>query len=438
MTGQSVEFHWHIVEDENWWAGFTGAERSLDANALSMAALDRLLARLLLRAFALLAVGVLALGSGGDSAPDRAQLQLRQNVRAAIALERDASQADDIALWQQLVDERVSSSWRRIWRERAETGLETDAPERAAGSPQILSVRQDRELVLAELLVHQPQVGRWQVSPYRETRFYRQTDAGFQRTLPDSSFWGPGYLLETDNLRFAFTARDAAVMDGLTEEMQAVFVELHEILGYELPSDDKKLKISIQPDLVTGAGLYENRLELASPHLAQIPAGLSADTYLSYLIVNRMAYLIMYRNTFWGIDPPDTYRWREMQWGLRRWLENRYVAEAWPWNAQADALFRAQAAQNLPLSLADITLLPEGHPHNREYYMWRNAVAKSVVAYAVDTYGTEKLPQLVRGLARYYTWSDLLGGVYGVSIDEFEAGWNRYLTTKYGVASPRN
>jgi hypothetical protein len=40
---------------------------------------------------------------------------------------------------------------------------------------------------------------------------------------------------------------------------------------------------------------------------------------------------------------------------------------------------------------------------------------------------------LVAGLGQYESWDTLLSAVYGVSAAEFEADWQAYLATRYGV-----
>ncbi len=48
-------------------------------------------------------------------------------------------------------------------------------------------------------------------------------------------------------------------------------------------------------------------------------------------------------------------------------------------------------------------------------------------------YGCERLPALVAGLGQSESWETLWPAVYGVSAAEFEAGWQLYLTTQYGL-----
>jgi hypothetical protein len=65
-----------------------------------------------------------------------------------------------------------------------------------------------------------------------------------------------------------------------------------------------------------------------------------------------------------------------------------------------------------------------------EQMMWQSAAAESVVEYAVATYGPEILPQLWRGFHRYETSPDWVNGVFDLTVEEFESGWNQYLAEK--------
>lgn len=63
---------------------------------------------------------------------------------------------------------------------------------------------------------------------------------------------------------------------------------------------------------------------------------------------------------------------------------------------------------------------------------WSQTVASAtLIEYAVAAHGPEKLPALVVGLGQTTRWEPLLASVYGVSVAEFEAGWQAYLVEHY-------
>jgi len=68
-------------------------------------------------------------------------------------------------------------------------------------------------------------------------------------------------------------------------------------------------------------------------------------------------------------------------------------------------------------------------------YPGQAVMLATLIEYAVATYGRERLPTLVAGLGQHESWETLIPAVYGVSPAEFEAGWQAYLTTHYGLTA---
>jgi hypothetical protein len=58
---------------------------------------------------------------------------------------------------------------------------------------------------------------------------------------------------------------------------------------------------------------------------------------------------------------------------------------------------------------------------------------ESVIEYIVATYGRDKLPSLVDGLGRYVTLDALIPALFGLSLSDFETGWQTYLAQHYGL-----
>jgi hypothetical protein len=69
-----------------------------------------------------------------------------------------------------------------------------------------------------------------------------------------------------------------------------------------------------------------------------------------------------------------------------------------------------------------------GGPHPTE-----TVALATVMEYAADTYGPERIPILIGEASRQEGWATLIPAVFGVSIEEFEAGWQTYLAEQYGV-----
>jgi hypothetical protein len=60
----------------------------------------------------------------------------------------------------------------------------------------------------------------------------------------------------------------------------------------------------------------------------------------------------------------------------------------------------------------------------------------TVVAYAAATYGPARIPRLVAAASEHEGWETLLPAVFGVSMDEFETGWQAYLAEQYATVPP--
>lgn len=88
-----------------------------------------------------------------------------------------------------------------------------------------------------------------------------------------------------------------------------------------------------------------------------------------------------------------------------------------------------------PTRLAQLNLPLAKHDQLKERRDRGLSVAlATLIEYAVVTYGQEQLPVLVAGLGHYESWATLIPAVYGVSASEFEAGWQAYLATHYGIS----
>jgi len=92
----------------------------------------------------------------------------------------------------------------------------------------------------------------------------------------------------------------------------------------------------------------------------------------------------------------------------------------------------AHLIQNLstpPQHLADLEVIPS-FPESQEHWVhqWQQrAILASVVDYGVATYGRQTLPLLLQAMAVHDNWETLIPAVYGVSVEEFESGWQAYL-----------
>ena len=66
---------------------------------------------------------------------------------------------------------------------------------------------------------------------------------------------------------------------------------------------------------------------------------------------------------------------------------------------------------------------------------WASTAGHSLVAYAMNTYGADRIDDLIVGLTTADDWKALTQAVFGVSAAEFEVGWHAYLRWRYGFGT---
>jgi hypothetical protein len=107
---------------------------------------------------------------------------------------------------------------------------------------------------------------------------------------------------------------------------------------------------------------------------------------------------------------------------------------------QAEGYFSWRRSTAPPLRLAQVPLM------TAEQLIWAYSSAYSpsphpaaevalatVLAYAADTYGPERIPLLLAEAGCQEGWATLIPAVFGVNADEFETGWQAYLAHQYGI-----
>ena len=419
MRRQHVSFEWHLVEDEAAWNTLPvqewGAENSRliatqSAPVNPMVNIDHRITAQLVRGLTLCLVGLI-LVAAVDLTP--AERERRRAIRGISTL-----------LTQETKETAVQAPSTLV-----------SAAQVAAPIIGLVRVEPIGELTLAEVILHESPPS-WRMNiPYRETRFYQETDDGWRQIRPDDLFWGTPIQRETTHLRFEFLARDAATVEPLLTQMDALYVTAHTLLGIELSAPATKLTIEITPERITGRGIYEDRVRVTSPLMAQIPNELSATTFLAHQIASRLLSLIINNQSATqtiepAIEGSFLAQWRVMRRGLRSWLQQELLAERWPWDQQAATFFRETYQADQPLTLGVLWWGNGQQFSEPEQMMWQSAVAEAVIDYAVDTHGPAILPQLWRGFHRYETSADWVNGVFGLTVEEFEAGWNQYLAER--------
>lgn len=425
MSRQHVSFEWHLVEDDAAWDNLPAQEWGTDHNQRlaahqATANIDYRVTAQLLRCLTICLAGLILVAAVDMSADERARRRAIMGISTLLT---------------QTTQETATGA------EEAVTLLQETATAFALpGQPTapvigLVRVEPMGELTLAEVILND-QPPNWRMTtPYRETRFYHETEAGWRQIRPDDAFWGEPIQRETAHLHFEYMTRDAAIVEPLLEPLDALYVSAHTFLGLDLSPPSAKLTIEITPERVTGWGMSDDRLRVTSPIMSQIPTELSAATFLRHQISSRLLSLIISTQpTSPTIDPASERsflaQWRAMRRGLRSWLQAELLAERWPWDQQAAAFFQQSYQPTAPLTLGALWWGNGQQFAEAEQMMWQSAAAESVIDYAVATYGPEILPHLWRGFHDYETSAEWVNGVFALTPEEFEAGWNQYLATR--------
>jgi hypothetical protein len=422
MARQANDYEWRVVADEAW-ADLPPGEQLRPPRRTNV---DQWFVGQLLRWSALALVMILTTAGITSQHVALPADPTGDAVRTTLAMEKLAWQTNDTALQSSLVDPRVGASVQREWRQP----WEIDPTQRSDLDERLLTVAPLHDYMLATMVVNRPDEAWWRSTPYREIRFYRETPNGWVRTTPASTFWGSARSIETPTLRFEFHDRDAPTVIALLDRLELANQRLDQLLAITSTGVISKATFVVAPDVVHGWGTYQNRMRLTSPFLAKVPNGLNDEDYLAQMMVNRLTHLALTR-LLENTDSNGSYRWRSLLWAVSGWLRTTVLEQRTPWHLQAETAFRANLTHHLPLRMTDVVSRNGGTATSRSEYMEEYMIAESVVAYAVDTYGVEKLPALVRSLTQHGSWAVIAPQVFDVSMVEFEAGWNRYVVKHY-------
>jgi hypothetical protein len=348
--------------------------------------------------------------------------RIRGDIQATVNDEAWAWHQTEEGLIGDLVDPQASSEWLRGYSE-VQARLRRWAGD-AATRPvvEVRRVEPRAEVALVEVLVTEPDVP-WMTAPYRESRFYRLDEERWLRTSPDAAFWGDARSLDTEHFHFAFQERDAATVTAVAGEIDALYGALREAVGLGAPEAGEMLTVTVEPRLdITYWRFEHDQLAVPSPELLPVPEESSYEVRLRESLVYPLTQRVIRERMR---DIRAWVNWGVIQEGAVFWLmwEHRTIPSAWRYR-QVEEL-KARLAQEPSLRLNDLIL-----PGARWVHIM---AAETVVAYAVSTYGVERLPALLEGFEEHLTWKTLAPEVYGVSAEEFELGWRQYLATRYEV-----
>ncbi|MCL4860485.1 MAG: hypothetical protein KJZ93_13805 [Caldilineaceae bacterium] len=322
---------------------------------------------------------------------------------------------------------------------------------------------------------------------YRQTRFYRRTAGGWQPTVPDATLWGPERSLATPYFIYHFRQTDAPAVIAVAPQMDALYATMQRNFGLPIKPTPEKLLIEVSvtqpPGRATPWFLVRDRLIVPSPAVYWAPTELSDSELLAQsLALPLLAQVLAQANEqyhigltwqpligglylwqVWELDLPLAV-WREevVHWlyvdlpaaapgatvvvpkryqalcdAHKLWMSSPVQIEIpllcldWEW----ERLFFAFWSLRDPFTRLDQLAAPvhDFDSPETKHHRGRSVALATLIEYAVAAYGRERLPVLVAGLEEHENWETLLPAVFGVSASEFEAGWQNYLASRYGM-----
>lgn len=483
MRKPTVEVEWTIVESDTEWERLR--QRAAPAVALATHR-GRYRNTMALWMTALLCVLVM-LGAWGWFSGGSDRRQARQEPTDPVPMAVDKAIADPTALLTNPIDQHIDAAWQAQFRREDEL-LQRDLRSHEL-EYQILYQQGDQRLVD---LILSTTPGRQR---YRQTRFYKRTVAGWRRSVPTVELWGAEQSLETPSFVYHFRQHDAQAVMTVLPQVDALYATMYANFGLPIMPTAEKLNIAVSVTTPPGTSPTQSGsvgyFSVASPAVYLAPLEISDDQLLAQsLVLPLLEQLLTQAIRYHEVKPawqPMLNGWRLWQmWDLKlplaawqqdvvNWLyvdlSTADVGQAvapparYPALCAAHKLWMRMPTQiGVPLLCAEpdleesylsswnylhppthlvqlaIPVLPNtyGEPTRATdlvTYPGQTVVLATLIEYTVVAYGRERLPGLVAGLGQYESWATLIPAVYGVSVNEFETGWQTYLVAHYAVGS---
>lgn len=270
-----------------------------------------------------------------------------------------------------------------------------------------------------------------EVIAQQETRFYKQTPNGWQRTEPVAAFWGPTETLDTKSLHFVFGGKDRALVKRVAASAEALYATLRRATGQKLAAN-RLLTIKIAEGAVVPGRQFEGgRIQLTSPLLYGITL-LSSEEAFSMVL--RKALVEQMMNAALHGTAVKT-QWLPMVQAFGSWLKFSDTIQPAPIDEWTQlARLRYDLGSQAPLSellgtllhydstLRSFTAITQlGDADQQEK---RLTAAERLIDFIAGTYGIEALPKLLQGFGQYDDWETLAPAVLGISAAELEADWH--------------
>jgi hypothetical protein len=311
----------------------------------------------------------------------------------------------------------------------------------------------------------------------RQRRFYRWTESRWIAVPPSSEYLGPLQSYETEFFTFSYYKLDAKSVESVAAELDTIYAQLRRDYGLPPAAERMTVALLIDPPQVEYSCYEPNHLCLSSPALAALPIDLLESDALRLWLLNALANQVA-RIAF--ESNPILYEWHDAEAVLPNLQIRRYSNLVSAWHADlVQWLYGIQErtpkpdAATLAQELAQLCDLHQIWIHRNffigatpfdpciepsQFVLWRLTNYKAparlgqlpmpdsdlrasalfwldilevemLLDYVVATYGRDTLPALLEAFRHHNSWHTLIPAVFGVSVKEFEAGWQKYLQT---------
>lgn len=432
-------FEWHIGEVA--WQGFAGsAQVSRPLNQAMLSSSERRLIFAFLRSMLFCALALFLAAASFRSESEVNYARQEQAVERSLLAEVDAWRKNNRDLLADTIDpahvETWGPTWRKYWRgstrERQSLALEIIHIE----SAQLATGTGDstREYIFAEVADRQPPRDWWLVSPTRETRVYTQAatpDGRWVRTIPPDSYWGQSQRLDTEHVRFEYYERDESLVAVVAPDIEEHYKRLFDLLALEPLNEQIKFTVRILPHPRQGRGGRSTVVFMTTPMLSAKPLHMSEEEYVERYVVHQLTALAVNRVARWR-GSADNLLWSSVMWALRNQLEAELLGSDSPWFMEHEATFAEYGKLMHPMSLEAITEIrkPKLERDSRHIY-WQQIGAELMIRYAIESYGLETTVGIITQFNQTRNWDQLISATFGVSLEEFEAGFAAYVKQRY-------
>lgn len=426
MASHTYNFEWHVGEEQ--WGRLLATDNLARATKLSVFPHgESRLVMAALRSMLTIALAIIVGSASSLSVREFEHDQLELALQRTLAVEEMAWKRNDRLLFESLVDKDVFDlwiiEWRKYWR--------GNAVDRHQFSHEIVHVEPIGQQIFVDMIDSQPARDWWQTSPLRETRIYSYHDGQWIRSVPPEGYWGKRLSLETRHIHYGYSERDQALVATVAPEVDHAYEKLLKLLALDPIDQRRKIGVHLAPNPRRGRAARSTQIYVTSPLLATMPARLSDSEYIQRFILEQLVALSVNRATDW-VGNSQILHWSTIMWAIRGQLTDRLIGMPSPWFAQNEPVFEEYGRQRFPIQLDQLTAISNRRetPDKRHMY-WQQISAELLISYMLDTFGEDRLIALVDGFGEHRSWDTLIPAVFGVSQNEFEEEWNRYLGTRY-------